>query len=356
MQFERCNCTAYAAREDAAEYSHDRTFSLQGARVETDASCLSLLSALEWVETENDLRVWLMRFLLPHLNAEGMLLSLGEIEGGDQWRQAAAIGQALPQEVREWLRNGAASPKGDEAVMTQLARPWLRCCRPVAAALKLAPGAPCEMEWLANGEAQARLHRFSGAPRRAASRPLGLAGRVQAASTRTIHIADEHNSFTRASEPPQGTSLAPAPSYTLLLHGATEPAGRRGIVLFVVQAACAEFDETAKLLAALGPVFPKLYCKTAGILLRRRRCTDEPLPPGTANAMKQLSAAELEVLAWVAKGKSNWEIAKILGRAEGTVKNQVSTLLAKLGVTSRREAVEQYFSRSAVSTSRRRAQ
>ncbi|KAB2837728.1 MAG: hypothetical protein F9K47_19510, partial [Burkholderiales bacterium] len=309
MQFERSNCNAYAVREDGAEYSEDGRFGLQAARIETDTLCLNLLSALEWVETEDDLRVWLTRFLIPQLLAEGVRLSLGEIEGGDQWRQAAVIDQALPEEVRDLLCNGDALRNGEESVMPQLARQWLRCRRPVAATLKLTTGAPCEMVWLAKGEAEARLHLLSVASPQAAIRPLQLAGRSQAAATRTIHIADEHHSIARVSERPQGTARPPATSHTLLLHGATEPAGRRGIFLFVVQPARADFEKTAGLLAALGPILPRLYCKTAGVLFRRRRSTDEPASPGPSDSLNQLSAAELEVLAWVAKGKSNWAIA-----------------------------------------------
>ncbi len=342
MQFERSSCNAYAVREDGAEYSHDGRFSLQAARIETDTLCLALLSALEWVETENDLRIWLTQFLLPQLRAEAILLSLGEIEGGDHWRQAAMIDQALPEEVRDLLCNGVAGHNGDGPVMTQLTRQWLRCRRPVAATFKLATGAPCEMVWLAEGEAAARLHRFSIAPPQAAIRPLQLAGRSQAAATRITPIADEHHSFARVSERSQGTERPRACRRTLLLHGATEPAGRRGIVLFVVQTVCVDFGETAQLLAALESVLPKLYCKTAGILLRRRRCTDEPAPPATGDDLKQLSAAELEVLAWVAKGKSNWAIAKILGRATNTVRNQVVSVLAKLHVATRAEAAFHY--------------
>ncbi len=335
MQFERSSCNAYAAREDGAEYSHDGTFPLQAPRTGTGTLCLSLLSALEWVETKNDLRVWLTRFLMPQLRAQGVLVSLGEIEGGDHWRQAAMINQTLPEEVRDLLCNGVAGHNGEGPVMTQLTRQWLRCRRPVAATLKRATGAKGELVWLTHGEAAARLHRFSVAPPQAAIRPLQLAGRSQAAATRLTPIADEHHSFARVSERPQGTARPPATSHTLLLHGATEPAGRRGVILFVVQSACADFNEAARLLAALGPILPKLYCKTAGVLFRRRRCTDEPAPPGPSDALKQLSAAELEVLAWVAKGKTTWEIARILRRGESTVNKQVASAMKKLGVIRR---------------------
>ncbi len=52
-----------------------------------------------------------------------------------------------------------------------------------------------------------------------------------------------------------------------------------------------------------------------------------------------LSAKELEVMRLMAAGFSNREIADAVFKSEGTVKNQVSTILAKLGVRDRTKAV-----------------
>lgn len=51
-----------------------------------------------------------------------------------------------------------------------------------------------------------------------------------------------------------------------------------------------------------------------------------------------LSAREKQVLHWVCKGKSNWEIGQILGLSEFTVKNHVSRILKKLQASNRHHA------------------
>lgn len=56
-------------------------------------------------------------------------------------------------------------------------------------------------------------------------------------------------------------------------------------------------------------------------------------------AFPQLSARETEVLALVAKGLSNGEIASLLVLSDKTVRNNVSAILLKLDVSSRAAAV-----------------
>jgi len=48
-----------------------------------------------------------------------------------------------------------------------------------------------------------------------------------------------------------------------------------------------------------------------------------------------LTKRELEVWYWIREGKTNWEIATILGLAERTVKFHIRNLFDKLGVTHR---------------------
>jgi DNA-binding NarL/FixJ family response regulator len=69
------------------------------------------------------------------------------------------------------------------------------------------------------------------------------------------------------------------------------------------------------------------------------------LPPPVARALasrlpdSDLSAREQEVLRLLASGKSNRDIASILGITEATVKSHVSAILLRLNVSDRTEAV-----------------
>lgn len=51
--------------------------------------------------------------------------------------------------------------------------------------------------------------------------------------------------------------------------------------------------------------------------------------------MERLTPAEHDVLTYVCAGYSNKEIAKFLGKAESTVKHQISSCLRKFGLSSR---------------------
>jgi pimeloyl-ACP methyl ester carboxylesterase/DNA-binding CsgD family transcriptional regulator len=62
---------------------------------------------------------------------------------------------------------------------------------------------------------------------------------------------------------------------------------------------------------------------------------------GTSNVLDQsdLTASEREVLALMARGLGNGDIAETLAKSEKTVRNQVSSIFAKLGVSTRSQAI-----------------
>jgi two-component system response regulator DevR len=59
---------------------------------------------------------------------------------------------------------------------------------------------------------------------------------------------------------------------------------------------------------------------------------------GEAGAFADLTEQERRVLAHIAQGLSNRDIADAMGLAEKTVRNYVSNVLAKLGLSSRSQA------------------
>lgn len=80
---------------------------------------------------------------------------------------------------------------------------------------------------------------------------------------------------------------------------------------------------------------PAITDKILASFLQRK--TDEPAVD--AQYTETLSAKELEILRLLAAGFSNREIAAAVFKSEGTVKNQVSAILGKLGVRDRTKAV-----------------
>ena len=72
---------------------------------------------------------------------------------------------------------------------------------------------------------------------------------------------------------------------------------------------------------------------------RPARCPPSAGPTPTSPPLGELTDRESEVLRVLATGCTNAEIAGALGLVEGTVKNHVSSILMKLGVRDRVQAV-----------------
>lgn len=61
--------------------------------------------------------------------------------------------------------------------------------------------------------------------------------------------------------------------------------------------------------------------------------------PQTDRCVKELSPREVTILNWMKNGKTNWEIGKILGVSERTIRFHIESIFSKLEVTSRSQAV-----------------
>jgi DNA-binding NarL/FixJ family response regulator len=107
-------------------------------------------------------------------------------------------------------------------------------------------------------------------------------------------------------------------------------AGARGFMLKDVS--YQQLVAAIRAVAAGGTVFQP------AITERLLRAADGVRVPA-AIAPQPLTGREVEVVRLMSGGYSNREIAHALGTAEGTVKNHVSSILAKLGVRDRTRAV-----------------
>lgn len=81
---------------------------------------------------------------------------------------------------------------------------------------------------------------------------------------------------------------------------------------------------------ALRPSLTTRMAQTGGRGERAFQATEQPDP---------LSPKELQVLRLVASGRSNTEIAALLGNSEGVIKNHCSAIFSKMGVRDRTQAV-----------------
>jgi DNA-binding NarL/FixJ family response regulator len=99
----------------------------------------------------------------------------------------------------------------------------------------------------------------------------------------------------------------------------------------------APIDEIVDAARAVAGGIAWLSPQAAGALLDRVRREHER-PQFDASALDALTGRELEVLRLLAQGEENGAIASELGISPRTVKNHVSSILAKLGVTNRVQA------------------
>ena len=125
----------------------------------------------------------------------------------------------------------------------------------------------------------------------------------------------------------------------LVLTSATEPAsaslavrsGAAGVLYKYVDP-----DALVRAIRSVNDGHLLLASEAAGPLVR----SAGPWGPGTAGGgLDALTSREREVLAELTKGRSNREIARVLGVSEKTVKAHVTAIFRELGVVSRTQAI-----------------
>jgi NarL family two-component system response regulator YdfI len=173
------------------------------------------------------------------------------------------------------------------------------------------------------------------------SSTLELAGRLDPAQLPLSELAgdvllldvdDLHDFDWRA--------LAESPIPIVLLVGATDPALIGSALRSGIRGAVPRDATPQEIDAAVHAVFAGLVVTAPEYLPETPASSDDLLEP--------LSAREREVLDLVAEGLSNKLIAHQLNISEHTVKTHVASIFAKLGASSRTEAVSQAIRRGLV--------
>lgn len=107
------------------------------------------------------------------------------------------------------------------------------------------------------------------------------------------------------------------------------------LVSFVLNRKRRDFsDRDCELLDRVGPVLSRLYC---GLPAPAR------LDPPFIRAAERLTSREQEVIAWLARGKTDRDMGAILGCSHRTVQKHLQRAYEKLGVETRTAAVMRVF-------------
>lgn len=124
----------------------------------------------------------------------------------------------------------------------------------------------------------------------------------------------------------------------LIFHGMPDTNGRGASYVVLCGVGPGTNSRHAKLLEL---VVPHMHMALTKLLQHQRSkpVSADTTAPAHTQAMSRVSLREREVMQWLQEGKTNWEIAQILGKSEHTVKNQVRSLLLKLRVNNRAQAV-----------------
>ena len=142
---------------------------------------------------------------------------------------------------------------------------------------------------------------------------------------------------------PRSTSASTgAPRYVLLTDDVTQPALARLFPLGV-RAIVSRDSSALEIAAAIEAVAQDLAAITPELLESLLASNSGTRNDEVEELQEPLTAREREVLALLAEGAGNKEIAAKLNISENTAKFHVSSILGKLGATTRTEAVSRGY-------------
>ncbi len=137
-------------------------------------------------------------------------------------------------------------------------------------------------------------------------------------------------------ERPEAPELPEAPVPVVLLAGMNDGARLREALRSGIQAVLPREVSAEELASAVRAVAAGLVALPPEAI---ETLLAAPARPAVLASAEDLTAREVEVLRLLAEGDANKEIAYKLGLSEHTVKFHVASILAKLGASSRTEAV-----------------
>ncbi len=117
----------------------------------------------------------------------------------------------------------------------------------------------------------------------------------------------------------------------LAVHGHTSPCGRVVTFFGLYRLAGDARDDRDRIRSIAVPIHEALL----------RVCAPESADPSEGEVQRKVTEREMEIVRWLAAGKTNWEVGQILGISDLTVKSHVQRLLNKTGTKSRTQMVAQ---------------
>jgi two-component system nitrate/nitrite response regulator NarL len=184
----------------------------------------------------------------------------------------------------------------------------------------------------------------------------GQAQRIAAAQQPDVILLDNHLPGVNGVDALPGLREAAPRAQVLMLTvsederdlAAALRGGARGYLLKTVDHTVLA-DAIVRTLAGQSTVSPEMTSKLVSAFQAIEPGTAVPEPAPAAEPIDSLSPREREILAHIARGGSNKEIARALDIAETTVKIHVQHILRKLGMSSRVQAAVYATTRGDVS-------